>query len=108
MVLDGKEIVFEGEFIRRLMERNIWTIYGCDLDRSVGEIEKLMRLDSVIIPNPKEGYEHQHWCLVELPGLGLTKIPIDATGPKVKAITIANPVSDPVCKKAFSDGRGKR
>ncbi len=107
MVLSGKEIVFEGEFIRRIIERNIWVVYGCNLEKAVSEIENLMRTSSVIMKNPKEGYEHQHWCLIELPKLGLTKIPIDATGPKVKAITIANPVSDPRCVKAFREGKRK-
>ena len=107
MVLAGKRMVFELEFIKRLVERNILSVYGNDTERAIDEIEKLMRDDSVIIPNPKKGYEHQHWCLIELPKLGLTKIPIDATGPKVKAITIANPVSDPACKRAFAEGKRK-
>jgi hypothetical protein len=99
--LKDREIEWTLEFVRRVIERQILPVFDNDLEKCKTEIEKMMKERSVFVCNPNEGYTNQHWCLMELPKLGLTKIPIDATSKKIVVITIANPVTDHRCQKVF-------
>lgn len=61
-----------------------------------------MKEKSAIVCNPDEKYYNQYWCLVELPSLGLTKIPIVILHKKIIVTTIANPVTDERCKNVYN------
>ena len=100
-MFDGKRVKFSLEFVRRLVERDIISAFGNDLDEARRRIVWKMRNESVVIANPNEKYRNQSWCLINIERIGLVKIPITETARFVKAITIACPVTDPTCVAAY-------
>ena len=100
---EGKQMVWTGEFVNRVITRGIINIFNNDLDTCKKEIERLMREDSAVVHNPIEEYSSQKWVLIDLPVLGLTKLPVKEAGDSIVVITIANPVPDPRCKEAFKN-----
>ena len=78
-------------------------MFGNDLKKCKDEIKRLMIEESVIIDNPSEKYPNQSWCVINIKGLGLCKIPIAETPKYIKAITIAHPVTDSKCIQGYND-----
>lgn len=106
--LKDKEFEWTLEFVKRVIERNIIDLFGNDLSKCKNEIKRVMEEKSVIVYSPDEKYYNQHWCLIELPSLGLTKIPIAILHNKIVVITIANPVTDQRCNDVYNDKFKKR
>ena len=90
------------EFVQRLIERDILSAFDNDLDKARKEIEWKMRHESAIIGNPNSKYLNQSWCIINIEGIGLAKIPIAETPKYVKAITIATPVTDKMCIDSYN------
>ncbi|MEK6888362.1 MAG: hypothetical protein AABX14_05440, partial [Candidatus Aenigmatarchaeota archaeon] len=97
-----KEIQFSLEFVQRLIERDILSAFGGDLDEARKQIEWKMRHESVIIDNSNPKYPNQSWCIINIDKVGLAKIPIAETPKYVKAITIAIPVTDQMCIDSYN------
>src|SRR3989338_558024 len=97
-----KDIQFSLEFVQRLIERDILSAFDNDLDKAIKGIEWKMRHESVVIDNPNPKYPNQSWCIINIDGIGLAKIPIAETPKYVKAITIATPVTDQMCIDSYN------
>jgi len=97
-----KEIEFSLEFIKRVVQRGVLGIFDNDLEKCCKEVERKMREESVIIENPNEKYPNQNWCIINIEGVGLAKIPFSETPRYIKAITIACPVTDKRCIDSFN------
>ncbi len=97
----SKEIQFSFEFVKRVYERGIIQFFNNNLNKCQEEITRKIREESVIIDNPNPKYQNQKWCLINIEGLGITKIPIAETPRYIKAITIAHPVTDLRCINSF-------
>jgi hypothetical protein len=98
----NKEVQFSFEFIQRLIQRDILSHFNNDLNEARRKIEYKMKHESVIIDNPNEKYPNQSWCVINIEGVGLAKIPIAETGRYIKAITIATPVTDHICIDSYN------
>jgi len=81
--------------------RGILDVYGYDLAKCKADIERMLKKESIIVTNPDPNYMNQKWCLIDIPKIGLTKIPIAETPVRIVIITVATPVTDPRCIKAF-------
>jgi hypothetical protein len=97
----NKEVQFSLEFLQRLIERGLLSYFKNDLIEARKVIEHKMKHESVIIDNPNDKYPNQSWCIINIEGVGLAKIPISETDRYIKAITIATPVTDPICIESY-------
>lgn len=96
-----KEIEWTLESVNRLFFRGIVDVFDNDLAKCKAVIEKLMKENSVTVFNPNPDYTGQKWCLIDIPKVGLTKLPVAETPTSIKVITVATPVTDPRCIKVF-------
>lgn len=103
----NKEIQFSLEFVKRVYGRGIIQFFNNNLSECQKEITRKIREESVIIDNPNPKYQNQKWCLINIEGLGITKIPIAETSRYIKVITIAHPVTDQRCIDSFNVGHEK-
>ena len=97
-----KDIQFSLEFVQRLIERDVLSVFDGDLDKARKIIEQKMRHESVIIDNPNSKYPNQSWCIINIDKVCLAKIPIAETPRFIKAITIATPVTNRMCIDAYN------
>jgi hypothetical protein len=52
-----KKIIFKREFMNRIIQRNIWSAFGFNLEKTKDNIEAVMRGNSVVVENPTKNIE---------------------------------------------------